>query len=462
MPATQVTGQQILDGSVQRTDRCVSGPAGTNVIAKAIQGSGIQLNASGAEAGTGDVTIGLAQIVAASILGNSGPSPSVPAAITAWANPSWLTSLPWSKITGTPTTLAGYGITDAVNPAFTGDVTKAAGGTVTALANIPSGTPAAGRIDMAPITSPTAPVGAASLYVDTVTKNFCSKDPSGNISHCVRTKPFASKQYLTFINDDGTVGQQQPIWGDITGTPTTLAGYGITNAEPALGNPSTSGFVLSSTTAGVRSWIAPTTGPQGPQGPAGPTGPQGIQGNTGNTGSQGIQGPQGPAGSTGAAGQGVPTGGTAGQLLLKQSSTNYDTGWKSFGATQDPFGTNPSITGTATKMFGIGAVFTPTASGKVLVILVSMIQTTVAGLGQFVMRYGTGTPPATGALASGTTVGYIYQTGQGAAPDGATWSAVITGLTVGTQYWFDLSGAGTGATSQTTIILPHFTIVEVP
>ena len=29
-----------------------------------------------------------------------------------YANPSWITSLAWSKITGTPTTLAGYGITD--------------------------------------------------------------------------------------------------------------------------------------------------------------------------------------------------------------------------------------------------------------------------------------------------------------------------------------------------------------
>lgn len=29
-----------------------------------------------------------------------------------YANPSWITSLAWSKITGTPTTLSGYGITD--------------------------------------------------------------------------------------------------------------------------------------------------------------------------------------------------------------------------------------------------------------------------------------------------------------------------------------------------------------
>lgn len=31
-----------------------------------------------------------------------------------YSNPTWLTALAWSKITGTPTTLAGYGITDAV------------------------------------------------------------------------------------------------------------------------------------------------------------------------------------------------------------------------------------------------------------------------------------------------------------------------------------------------------------
>lgn len=32
-----------------------------------------------------------------------------------YANPSWITALHWGKITNTPTTLAGYGITDAVN-----------------------------------------------------------------------------------------------------------------------------------------------------------------------------------------------------------------------------------------------------------------------------------------------------------------------------------------------------------
>jgi hypothetical protein len=41
-------------------------------------------------------------------------------------------------------------------------------------------------------------------------------------------------------------------------------------------------------------------------------------------GPQGIQGPQGPAGT---AGQGVAAGGAAGDLLVKNSATNYDTTW---------------------------------------------------------------------------------------------------------------------------------------
>ena len=72
------------------------------------------------------------------------------------------------------------------------------------------------------------------------------------------------------------------------------------------------------------------TGPTGPQGLTGPTGPQGIQGIQGPTGPQGIQGiqgPTGPIGPTGATGAGLPTGGVTGQIIIKDSATNYDTSW---------------------------------------------------------------------------------------------------------------------------------------
>ena len=51
------------------------------------------------------------------------------------------------------------------------------------------------------------------------------------------------------------------------------------------------------------------SGPAGPQGPAGPAGATG------------------PAGADGADGQGVPTGGVEGQVVIKQSETDYDTAW---------------------------------------------------------------------------------------------------------------------------------------
>ncbi len=39
---------------------------------------------------------------------------SKPSLLGTYVNPSWITSLPWSKITTTPTTISGYGITDPI------------------------------------------------------------------------------------------------------------------------------------------------------------------------------------------------------------------------------------------------------------------------------------------------------------------------------------------------------------
>ena len=91
------------------------------------------------------------------------------------------------------------------------------------------------------------------------------------------------------------------------------------------------------------------TGPQGEKGDTGAQGPQGEKGDTGATGATGAQGPQGiqgvqgpkgdtgdtgPQGATGPAGPGVPSGGTAGQFLVKQSATDYDAAWVSLATWQ--------------------------------------------------------------------------------------------------------------------------------
>lgn len=56
MAKTQVRSPQIGDGEVKRADLNVA-TAGSAVIAKLIQGAGIALSSTGADAGTGDVTV---------------------------------------------------------------------------------------------------------------------------------------------------------------------------------------------------------------------------------------------------------------------------------------------------------------------------------------------------------------------------------------------------------------------
>lgn len=92
----------------------------------------------------------------------------------------------------------------------------------------------------------------------------------------------------------------------------------------------------------VETSVSGIEGPQGPagsngiagtQGPQGLRGFQGYQGVAGSNGAQGLQGPQGYQGVQGALGPqgliglGLTSGGTTGQILAKNSNTDYDTTW---------------------------------------------------------------------------------------------------------------------------------------
>ena len=97
-----------------------------------------------------------------------------------------------------------------------------------------------------------------------------------------------------------------------------------------------------------------STGATGATGATGSTGATGAAGNDGAAGSQGIQGitgNNGAAGATGSAGtngQGVPVGGTLGQVLAKSSATDYDTSWSTAGAGDMVLASVQSVTGKKT------------------------------------------------------------------------------------------------------------------
>lgn len=91
-------------------------------------------------------------------------------------------------------------------------------------------------------------------------------------------------------------------------------------------------------------------GPEGPQGPAGANGMAGAPGATGAQGPQGIPGPKGDPGAPGATGPqgltgpGVPTGGSAGQVLRKTTSNDYATQWFTLGVPSAAFVDSNTLT----------------------------------------------------------------------------------------------------------------------
>ena len=173
----------------------------------------------------------------------------------------------------------------------------------------------------------------------------------------------------------------------------------------------------------------------GPVGPSGPAGSQGVAGPTGPIGPQGPTGPQGPA---------APSPNTLGYTgSVTKGQTN-----------------------TAAEMMGFGWSFTPKTSGNVVVNIALTVYGTVGGgTIDLLAVYGIGTPPALGAIVPsglvqvGPTLAVTPTTNGSFYPYFVT--AVATGLTVGTTYWFDLEGWVSSGGGAFEIFNGMATIVEI-
>jgi hypothetical protein len=197
---------------------------GSAVIVKAVQGTGISLSSTGADAGTGDVTINLGTIAADSILGNTSASTAVPVALTA---------LPF---------------------AYTGDVTRAADSNATVLAagnagNLNSGTLLAAR--MPALTGDViTTVGTVATTYNNAVPTTKAGLPTGGTANQVLSKIDATNyntQWITptgggNVSNSGTPTVDQiGIWV----TATTIKGV---TALPAANFPALTGDIT--TTAG--------------------------------------------------------------------------------------------------------------------------------------------------------------------------------------------------------------------
>jgi hypothetical protein len=107
--------------------------------------------------------------------------------------------------------------------------------------------------------------------------------------------------------------------------------------------------------------------------------------------------------------------------------------------------------GPAPTMLGLAGSVTPQASGKCFVVIAGVALNTTSGGGPVNISgyYGTGTAPAAGAGTSGTqfSISQHIVTSTPASQVGFTVMGIVSGLTLGTTYWFDLAISVTSGTA---------------
>jgi hypothetical protein len=94
-----------------------------------------------------------------------------------YTNPAWIVSLPWTKITGTPTTLAGYGITDAYTQTQVNNLLNAKQNTLTLTT---TGTSGAATLVGATLNIPQYQSVLTNPVTGTGTTNYIPKWASGS------------------------------------------------------------------------------------------------------------------------------------------------------------------------------------------------------------------------------------------------------------------------------------------
>lgn len=119
-------------------------------------------------------------------------------------------------------------------------------------------------------------------------------------------------------------------------------------------------------------------------------------------------------------------------------------------------------------MNGLGAItsvpcrLTPGSTGRVLVVITGdLVENATAQTATVQLSYGTGAAPANAAAVTGTQTGaqiaWVSLTGQ--LTQTFAIHSLITGLVVGSDYWFDLALKSSAGTVQATNV--NFSAVEV-
>lgn len=151
--------------------------------------------------------------------------------------------------------------------------------------------------------------------------------------------------------------------------------------------------------------------------------------------------------------------GTAGQPLISQGGGSAAMTWGAYANLQTAAAAPAGTTNTTGVMMGLAGSITPGVSGKIRVTINGIIfnATTIADGAQVQIRYGTGGAPSNAAALTGTAIGSIQNFVASTVAEKVPFSlsVIITGLTVNTAVWLDVSlaalTAGTAQITQVTI-----------
>lgn len=124
---------------------------------------------------------------------------------------------------------------------------------------------------------------------------------------------------------------------------------------------------------------------------------------------------------------------------------------------------NPSGTTSSTPvMMGLGSswTLTPSFSGRVRITVTGFLTNSTTGVANVDASYGTGTAPTNGTAATGTACNVgVNQQGSGSESP-FTLLCEVTGLTLSTPYWFDLTllaaGTGTSTVKPVSVVIEEF------
>ena len=114
------------------------------------------------------------------------------------------------------------------------------------------------------------------------------------------------------------------------------------------------------------------------------------------------------------------------------------------------------------QMAGWGSTlkYTPSISGTLFIAIQFgyNASTTLTNNGVVEVTYGTGTAPSAGAAAAGTVLSGPNSVGDLGI---ASYTTIISGLSTGTAYWFDVAYRNSNNTTQTFMQNPQITIIEL-